>query len=84
MPEEQEEEEDCDGCKESAGVIVTDEICHTLQEKSNINCRELVQKVLDKEISPGEYVDTIIEHAEEIGHHDDANILKEIKRLMYE
>jgi hypothetical protein len=77
-------EEACEECKESAGVLVTDEICHTLQEKSNINCRELVQKVLDKEISAEEYVDTIIDHAEKIGHHEDATILRDIKRLMYE
>lgn len=82
MPEEDDEE--CPGCNESAGVLVTDEICQTLQKKKNINCKQLVQDVLDKKITPQEYVNTIIELAEEIGHHNDAKALREIKRLMYE
>lgn len=83
MPED--EDDDCGGrCKENAGVLVTDEVCHTLSEKSDIDCKKLVQDVLDKKITPREYVDTIIEVAEEIGNHNDAEILREIKRLMYE
>lgn len=78
------DEDDCgDKCKENAGVIVTDEICQSLQEKSNINCQELAQKVLNKEITPLEYVDTIIEHADGIGDKDNADIIRKIKELMY-
>ena len=79
-----EQEEDCPDCYENAGGIVSDEICQTLKEKSDINCRELAQKVIDKKISASEYMDTLIDHAEDIGSNVDAEILKEIKRLMYE
>lgn len=80
----EEQEEDCPDCYESAGVIVSDEICQTLKKKSDIDCKELAQNVIDRKISPREYMDTLIDHAEDIGSNADAEILKEIKRLMYE
>lgn len=80
----EEQEEDCPGCYENAGVIVSDEICQTLKKKSDIDCKELVQNVIERKITPEKYMDTLIEHAEGIGENNDAEILKEIKRLMYE
>ncbi len=79
---EEKEEEDCDDCQLNAGVIVSGEICKTLKEKSDIDCKELVQDVLDKKITPEKYMDTLIEHAEEIDDPTNADILKEIRRLM--
>ena len=84
MPEEQEEEEDCESCRLDAGVIVSGEICKTLKEKLDIDCEELIQDVLDKKISPMDYMDTLIKHTEEIGDTTNVEILKEIRRLMYD
>lgn len=81
---EEQQEEDCEECPIHAGVIVSSEICQTLKEKSDIDCKELVQNVIDKKITPEKYMDTLIEHAGKIGSNVDAEILKEIKRLMYE
>lgn len=81
---EEQEEEDCEECPIHAGVIVSSEICQALKEKSDIDCKELAQDVLKKRITPEKYMNTLIEHAEKIGSNVDAEILKEIKRLMYD
>jgi len=82
MGEEQEKEEDCEDCQIHAGILVSNEICKTLKERSDIDCRQLEQDYLDKKISPEEYMDTLIKHTEEIGDITDVEILKEIRRLM--